>query len=331
MARRPKRWLQLAEPLAGDHELIELVQHRVRATRHDVMSVALHDAGQWRTAQFGAMDDRAFEIGSVTKTITASLFARALECGEVTTATTAGELLELGGSPAAAFTLESIATQHSGLPRLPVSFAEFRRGNRAVKAGRDPYTASVAELVSQTAATPLGKPGVFSYSNLGFALLGQALAVAASRSYSELVAERIAAPLKLAHTASFATAAELPLDVPTGFDARGRASDAWTMHAYGPAGNIRSTLPDMMRYVEAQLDGSAPGVAATTSRIAVPRQGKIGYAWLTNPDGITWHNGMTGGFASFVGFQRERSRAVVVLSNTAVSVDALALSLLAAR
>lgn len=63
----------------------------------------------------------------------------------------------------------------------------------------------------------------------------------------------------------------------------------------------------------------------------MPRQGQIRCAWLTNPDGITWHNGMTGGFVSFVGFQRERSRAVVGLSNTAVSVGVLALSLLVGR
>ncbi|MEV8253629.1 serine hydrolase domain-containing protein [Rhodoglobus sp. NPDC076762] len=295
------------------------------------MSVAIFTKNRWQSAHFGASDALNYEIGSVTKTFTASLLALAIERDEVTAQTPAGELLEFGSGPAAALVLGDIATQTSGLPRLPVSFAEFRRSTRAVRAGLDPYVASVPELVAQTAATPLGRVGAFNYSNLGFAVLGQALAVAAGTSYSALVEERIAVPLGLSATRSAATAAELPADAATGFDARGRAVAPWTMNAYGPAGNIRSTLPDMMRYTQAQLDSTAPGNDATTPRVPVSRMGRIGYAWLTSPEGVTWHNGMTGGFASFVAFDRQRSRAVVVLSNTAVSVDALALSLIADR
>ncbi|GHD78535.1 CubicO group peptidase (beta-lactamase class C family) [Salinibacterium amurskyense] len=331
MAPRPTRRLHLAEPSAGDESLIAQIQNAVRARRHDRLSVATFAEGQWQTAHFGASDALDYEIGSVTKTFTASLLALAIARGEVAAQTPVGELLELGSSPAAALALGDIATQTSGLPRLPVSFAELRRGARAARTGLDPYIATVPELVAQAAATPLGRAGTFNYSNLGFAVLGQALAAAAGTSYSALVEERIAVPLGLSATRSAATVAELPADAATGFDARGRVVAPWAMNAYGPAGNIRSTLPDMMRYTQAQLDGSAPGQDATTPRVSVPKMGRIGYAWLTSPVGVTWHNGMTGGFASFVGFDRQRSRAVVVLSNTAVSVDALALSLIADR
>lgn len=43
---------------------------------------------------------------------------------------------------------------------------------------------------------------------------------------------------------------------------------------------------------------------------------------------MVWHNGGTWGFRSFAGMMPERGRAVVVMSNTAHSVDRLGLRLL---
>jgi serine-type D-Ala-D-Ala carboxypeptidase/endopeptidase len=43
---------------------------------------------------------------------------------------------------------------------------------------------------------------------------------------------------------------------------------------------------------------------------------------------VVWHNGGTWGFSSFAAFSPERHRAVVVLSNTARSVDRLGWRLL---
>ncbi|WP_219948133.1 serine hydrolase [Salinibacterium sp. M195] len=331
MASRSVRRLGLSEGHVGDPALIERVQRAVAPRQHDHLSVAVLASGGWEWAHFGAADAQSYEIGSITKTFTAALFAIAIDRGELSAETTAGAVLELGDSAAAALRLGDIATHHSGLPRLPLNFADLRRGARAVRARRDPYEASVDELVSLAARSPMAKPGAFLYSNLGYAVLGQAVAAAAEQSYAQLLAERITRPLALADTQSFPKVEDLPAGAPRGRDRRGRTSDPWTMNAYGPAGNIRSTLQDMMRYVQAQLENSAPGVSATAPQVAVRGQGEIGYAWITRQDGLTWHNGMTGGFASFVGFDRSRSRAVVVLSNTAVSVDRLALSLVAPR
>ena len=43
---------------------------------------------------------------------------------------------------------------------------------------------------------------------------------------------------------------------------------------------------------------------------------------------FVWHNGGTGGYASFVGFIREREAAVVVLANSAKSVDSVGVEIL---
>ncbi|GAA4440671.1 hypothetical protein [Phytohabitans houttuyneae] len=48
------------------------------------------------------------------------------------------------------------------------------------------------------------------------------------------------------------------------------------------------------------------------------------------PDGVTWHNGDTGGFSAYAGFDRAEGRGVVVLGNTDRSVDNLGRRLLGA-
>jgi len=56
------------------------------------------------------------------------------------------------------------------------------------------------------------------------------------------------------------------------------------------------------------------------------KDARIGLAWMTrhaNPTDIVWHNGMTGGYASFVGFSASGRHGVVVLTNIAASVDDL--------
>ena len=50
----------------------------------------------------------------------------------------------------------------------------------------------------------------------------------------------------------------------------------------------------------------------------------IALGWHTDTrhgSAITWHNGATGGFHSFVGFDTNTRRGVVVLSNSGASID----------
>ena len=58
---------------------------------------------------------------------------------------------------------------------------------------------------------------------------------------------------------------------------------------------------------------------------------RIGAAWMTlevKGRAITWHNGGTGGFRSWVGLDREAGTAVVISTATAASVDRQAFRLL---
>jgi CubicO group peptidase (beta-lactamase class C family) len=335
----------LSTETTGDETLIQRVHDELPAGTFDRLAVAVVDGDEVTRAEFGTATGPGaaeFEIGSVTKTITASLYAISLQRGEVQHDTTLGDLLGVTGD-ASSITLEQLATQHSGLPRLPSDLPFVGRALLANLSGADPYTDDVGALVRQASRAEVDVERPFLYSNFGMALLGQALAVAADIPWEELVAERVAEPLGMVDTYAPHEPAGLRRDARTGFTATGRHADAWTLHAYGPAGSVRSTLDDMVAYTVAQRDDRAPGVIATEPLVEAG-DGEIGWAWLTTAgegqgddgtggaDGsggrITWHNGMTGGYSSFVGFDRDSGRTVVVLSSSAVSLDGLAFGLL---
>ncbi len=140
--------------------------------------------------------------------------------------------------------------------------------------------------------------------------------------YAQLAQERIFKPLGMTASIIPVSSGNLPSDAPTGYGATVKEAAAWTMNGSAPAGGIRSTPADMVRYAQALLDGTAPGIEALTPQWDAGKQ-RIGLAWFTEEaagKALTWHNGGTGGFASVIYLDRTNDRAIVILSNTAASV-----------
>jgi hypothetical protein len=88
----------------------------------------------------------------------------------------------------------------------------------------------------------------------------------------------------------------------------------------------------MAVYARGLLDGSAPGIDALTPHWTFEvLQVQVGYAWIVQEyqgHTLTYANGLTGGFVSKIILDRDQQRAIVILSNTAASVDAAAKGLL---
>jgi CubicO group peptidase (beta-lactamase class C family) len=271
----------------------------------------------------GADLDADFEIGSIAKGVTGLLYADALARGEIDPHSTLGELLPLGDVPAARVTLESLSTHRSGLPRIPRSAHPLRRTVALWRHGTNPYGEDLEQLLDQARDVPLGSPRP-RYSNLGFELLGHALAHAAATTYTQLLHQRIATPLELDCFYAPATADELRPGALTGSSRRGRPRQPWTGEALGPAGGIRASIASMARFTAALLGGTAPGIAALDPVAPLGGGTRIGAAWITlqrRDRPITWHNGGTGGFRSWLGLDRGADTGVVILSATARPVD----------
>jgi CubicO group peptidase (beta-lactamase class C family) len=325
---------QLSSDVTGDAELARAARPLLEAAGSlDRASVVLVDGGVVRMAHFGAADDTEYEIGSITKTMTAALLADAIDRGEVREDTRVGELLPLGDAPVADVTLGELASHRAGLPTVPGDLGATLATYGYTFFGTDPYRYDVQDLLDAASAADLGGWGSYSYSNMGAALLGQALARATGTSYPDLLQRRVLDPLTMVDTSAPTRAADLAGSAPTGFTAGGRRADAWTLGSYAPAGSVRSTPDDMATWAGALLDGSAPGMSALDPRWPVENGLTLGYAWHVNQlngTRITWHNGGTGGFAGMLALDREADRAVIVLHDTAAGVDAVAVELLTA-
>jgi CubicO group peptidase (beta-lactamase class C family) len=315
--------------LSGDLALAGRTSSLVRGAGAFV--VALVDGDDISMAARGVPLDSDVEIGSVSKGLTGLLLHDSVDRGEVSLSARLGEHLDVDVGPMADLTLGSLATHRSGLPRLAPAGHVWRGTLRLLTHGENPYGESLAELLDRVRDLQPGRPRP-RYSNLGFMLLGHAVAAAAGMPYARLAQERLAIPLGMAGVRVPATSQDLGPRSVAGTNRRGRNVEAWTGEALGPAGGIRATAEDLARLLSALLDGSAPGVSALepVARFAGPGV-RIGAGWMTTSRAgreLTWHNGGTGGFRSFVGVDRAARRGVALVRVTLRSADRAGLSLL---
>lgn len=298
---------------------------------HRVAVAALVRDGVASVVTLGTTQDADLEIGSVSKGLTGLLYADALARGEVTPSTRLGDHLPaLDGAPVADVTLRALATHRSGLPRLPAGSASVRRTWDLWRHGANPYGETLADLLEQARRTPVGRPR-FAYSNLGFELLGHAVAAGAGTSYAELLDARLTRPLGLPALYAPATPADLRPQALEGRSRSGRPMAPWTGEALAPAGGVRASAPSLARLLQALLDGSSPGMAALEPVERIRGAASIGAAWVVLPhDGrtITWHDGGTGGFRAWLGLDRAAGTGVALVSATARSVDRAGMELL---
>ncbi|WP_150254851.1 serine hydrolase domain-containing protein [Nocardiopsis deserti] len=316
---------------SGDPGLLDRARPLLSEGVRDRVSVIEVDGGRVSFAHFGADEGTDYEIGSVSKAMTGMLLADAIERGEVAADTRLGELVDLDGAPAADVTLAELSSHRSGLPRLSTRVLDVVVSTAASYLGNDPYPYDHDTLVAQVAAAELSDRGESHYSNMGTAILGQALANAAGTDYATLLRERLLDPLGMDDTTLPDSGEDLPEDATMGYTDRGRAADPWLARAYAPMGGVRSTPADMARFAGALLEGTAPGTAALEPRWDDGNGGRIGFAWITQEHGgteVTWHNGGTGGFSSMVALDREGGRAVLAFGNTTTGLEAPVLELL---
>jgi CubicO group peptidase (beta-lactamase class C family) len=307
-------------------DLIALAGRRPRSLA--AATVDLASSPNTKFAFIDAEPETRFEIGSITKPLTGMLLADAIDRGEVSLDTTIGALLPGDvGTGFGSISLRELCTHTSGLPRLPRGLLTFLRLWRFHLVGMNPYRGTTASGVLRAAGRQrLVGRGQFRYSNLGGAVLGQLLALAASAEYGTLMTERIFAPLGMT-----ASAVASPRETaPPGWSSMGHRRPPWTtMGGYAPGGGVISTLADMTRLAVALLDGSAPGRGSLTPIEGVATGGtdrSIGMFWViesvpgTNWR-LVWHNGQTGGYSAFLGLVPHTGRAVIVLANVARASD----------
>jgi len=295
----------------------------------------LDPSGARRVISVGVDSAGVFEIGSITKVFTTSILEDMVERGEVKLDDPVAKFLprsvRIPTRGDRQITLLDLATQSSGLPRMPANFAP-----------RDPLNPyadySVPQMYEFLSGYQLTRDigAEYEYSNLGMGLLGHALALKAGLSYEELVRRRILTPLGMRQTAITLTPA-MRAKLAPGHDTEGTTVPNWDLPTLAGAGALRSTASDMLTFLKANIDSTATPLSRTLKHTQAGRRGTnnpaltIGLGWhiLARPAGnVVWHNGGTGGYRTFIGFDAARRVGVVVLSNRDASVDDVGFHLL---
>jgi len=275
-----------------------------------------------------------FEIGSITKTFTATLLAEMVLRGEVRL----DDPLSLYLPPDVAvpsasgqeITLLHLATHRSGLPNTP---PELQVGESAPD---EPYTHEDAYefLQRYELSDPPGTGEL--YSNFGYALLGHALSNAAGQSLEQLIQSRILDPLGMRDTGftQDTTGTTWTRGSRDGRPVRYRT--AWEFVA--GAGALYSTAEDLLRYVRAHVSPAESRLQEAmrlTYTVQVPEgvagAGR-GLAWqmsvLPNEAAIVGHTGATVGYRAQLSFMPDRGIGTVLLTNGAEFDDNLGTTLL---
>jgi D-alanyl-D-alanine-carboxypeptidase/D-alanyl-D-alanine-endopeptidase len=329
-----------------DKDIRAILADRIDVQRRGVgIVVGVIDPSGRRTVAYastrkgeGPVDaNTVFEIGSATKVFTSLLLADAVQRGEVALTDPVSKYLppnvkvpERGGKK---ITLVDLATHTSGLPRMPSNFHPKDPAN--------PYADyTVAQLYEFLSSVELTRDigSKYEYSNLGGGLLGHALARRAGTDYETLLRTRVLDPLGMKSTAITLSKAMKDRLAP-GHNAALQPVANWDLPTLAGAGALRSTANDLLTFVAANIGLEKSPLANSMAAMIPPRRPtgtpnlEIALAWhISTRDGheIIWHNGGTGGYRSWIGFDPKSRTGVVVLSNTSTNagVDDIGLHLL---
>jgi len=270
--------------------------------------------------------DNFFEIGSITKTFTATLLAWYANAGIVKLTDPVTKYLpdSVAANPELkGITLLMLSNQTSGLPRMPDNL-ENHASNPL-----NPYKDYSKELLFSylKSCKPDSKPGErYTYSNLGVGLLGTILEKVNGEIFEQMVTEVICKPLNMFSTGQYLNPLLAPRFVAI-YDREGLRTPAWDFDALAACGALRSTVNDLLIYANANMHTGNDKLSKAfelTHKITFNKDVKIGMAWhIITVNGVDYyfHNGGTNGSSSFLAFNPEKNLAVVVLSNAAESTD----------
>lgn len=264
-------------------------------------------------------DATAFEIGSVSKTMTAFLAARAVEQGTMALEAPIATYLPPDTAVPAygdqAITVAHLLTHTSGLPTVPASWIPDMDPS-------DPYAhVDDARLLEALADTELTQaPGsTWAYSNFGYMTLSFAVARAFEGGLESALHDELFAPLGMSAFLQPPPGTELA----TPHLSNGTPTPTWTFSPdLAGVGGVHASLDDMTRYAQAVL-GDAPAELTSTFELATAElrhePPAMAMGWVLLDIGgrqVLAHDGGTGGSSAIVLVDREGARAVVLLCDT---------------
>ncbi|HEU5006014.1 MAG TPA: serine hydrolase domain-containing protein [Jatrophihabitantaceae bacterium] len=319
-----------------------LAEHKVPAAGVAVYAggeVIDHAAGLLSKATgVEATVDSLFQIGSITKTWTATLVMQLVDEGDVDldrpVRDYVPELVLEDEAAAAAMTVRQLLSHTAGFEGD--IFTDTGRGDDCV----EKYVATLGDVPQ------LFEPGtMFSYNNAGFCVLGRLIEKRRGKPFDDCVRDHLFAPLGLTHAATGpyeailyrAAVGHMALEP----DADPQPAPVWALaRSNAPAGSTLAMRPrDLVAFAQMHLAGgtahdgtsvlSPAAVKAMQERqVELPYLGVMGDAWGLGWELFDWpggpvfgHDGSTIGQNAFLRIVPGRDVAIALCTNGGGALD----------
>ena len=275
-----------------------------------------------------------YRIGSITKPFTAVMLMQLVAAGKLQLSDPVErylpEVKQIASRPqgAAPFTFQQLATMTAGLAREPEEVGPFWTG--PVSAWEKTL---LAALPHTNYASPPGTE--YSYSNIGYAILGAALARVAGQPYVDWERSRVFKPLGMERT-RFEIDPSIQSDLAQGYQIRSdgtlddqtAAQEARDGRGYKvPNGAIFTTVDDLARFVIFELSRGPDSVLARSKLddafegiVATDRDMETGYglgfmAMRRDDYSFLGHGGSVAGYQAAMYYDRGMKLGVVLFRN----------------
>lgn len=276
-----------------------------------------------------------YEVGSITKIFTSILLANLVEKNIIGLEDSIYHYLpdSLQANPnLRKITFKQLANHTSGLPCTPTDLEKSFKYNE-----KNPYANyNQKDLYHYLQNVQLlFEPGEdYAYSNLAFGLLGELINTISGKSYIQNVKDVITTPLNL--TATVDKIDPKSQRKATVYNKLGESTPLWDFQALSGAGALKSNIDDLLRFAQYQFkmpETELERAMALTRQFTyyLPPNTDIGLGWhmnLSNDVTTYSHFGQTGGSFSYIAVVPDLKSAVIVLSNSAISIESISEAIL---
>lgn len=297
----------------------EILQYTLKDSETGIITVGIIKDGSASYSVYGKdgkqLDNalHTYEIGSLTKTVTASLVNKAVLEGKIDIDGSVDKYIELPEKNHYP-TIRELLTHTSGYKSYYLEGAmikyHFSKNN-------DFYGVGDSDIIKRLEKENIAqKEYTYNYSNFGYAVLGLVLEKVYATEYTTLVNDYL-------HN-------ELVMKNSKMSEGDGDLGNYWEWQSgdtYLAAGGLTSNIEDMLIYAQLQLDEDEMQKNAHTALMLFDANSEsykslgiridgTAYGWIIDTEsGLIWHNGGTSDYNAYLGFSTDEDVAVVVLSN----------------
>ena len=328
--------------LTFDTKIQGLIKKACKNKKHIKLTIGAYAQGEKMIRVFNETgetqnENDIYEIGSITKTFTCSLLAKYLYEEKMSLEDSISKYVSGLNADTYYPTLQRLATHTAGYARsLPLSQWEsikFIPGyifSGAVNGGKYPFHLDFEKMKQLLQDIKLqDKDYPWQYSNFGMALLGYAIGVVSGQGYWDTMSDFLSNELGLKHSYT----GTCPGKNLRGYNRNNKdiGNWIWDKDLAAPAGDISSTAEDLLEYARINMYEEQPYLALCHLKHMESKKLDMGLGWVMTKDKepILWHNGGTGAFRSYLGIDKQKKCASVVLSNYFLpSTDKIGLAVL---